>query len=58
MSFEVPEHVRPIRERVRRFIEERIVPVESLLDDSLGLGHRDQGRSVLNHRFQTAVRRG
>jgi alkylation response protein AidB-like acyl-CoA dehydrogenase len=33
MSFEVPEHVRPIRERVRRFIEERVYPVESLLDD-------------------------
>ena len=33
MSFEVPEHVRPIRERVRRFIEERVYPVEPLLDD-------------------------
>ena len=33
MSFEVPEHVRPIRERVRRFVEERVYPVESLLDE-------------------------
>jgi alkylation response protein AidB-like acyl-CoA dehydrogenase len=33
MSFEVPEHIRPLRERVRRFIEERIYPVESILDD-------------------------
>jgi acyl-CoA dehydrogenase len=33
MSFEVPEHVRPIRERVRRFVEERVYPVETLLDE-------------------------
>ena len=33
MSFEVPEHVRPIRERVQRFIEERIYPVEHMLDE-------------------------
>ena len=33
MSFEVPEHVRPIRARVRQFVEERVYPVESLLDD-------------------------
>ena len=33
MSFEVPEHVRPIRARVRQFIEERIYPVEAALDD-------------------------
>jgi alkylation response protein AidB-like acyl-CoA dehydrogenase len=32
MSFEVPEHVRPIRQRVRQFIEEKIYPVESVLD--------------------------
>ncbi len=32
MSFEVPEHVRPIRDRVRAFIEERVYPVESVLD--------------------------
>ncbi len=33
MSFEVPEHVRPIRARVRRFVEERVYPVEQVLDD-------------------------
>jgi len=33
MSFEVPEHVRPIRARVRQFIEERVYPVESILDE-------------------------
>src|SRR5262245_2908882 len=32
MTFEVPEHVRPIRQRVRQFIEEKIYPVESILD--------------------------
>ena len=32
MSFAVPEHVRPLRNRVRRFIEERIYPVEHILD--------------------------
>src|SRR5215470_9647866 len=32
MSFEVPEHVRPVRERVRQFIEERIYPVEAQLE--------------------------
>jgi alkylation response protein AidB-like acyl-CoA dehydrogenase len=33
MTFAVPEHVRPVRERVRRFIEERIYPVEAVLDE-------------------------
>ncbi len=32
MSFEVPEHVRPIRERVRRFVEERVQASEPVLD--------------------------
>ena len=32
MSFEVPSHVRPIRDRVRQFIEEKIYPVEAILD--------------------------
>jgi len=32
MSFEVPAHVRPIREQVLRFVEERIYPLESQLD--------------------------
>ncbi|MDX2167606.1 MAG: acyl-CoA dehydrogenase family protein [Deltaproteobacteria bacterium] len=33
MSFVVPEHVRPLRQRVRQFIEERIYPVEPQLDE-------------------------
>lgn len=32
MSFEVPEHVRDVRARVRRFIEEKIYPLEPVLD--------------------------
>ena len=31
-SFAVPEHVRPVRERVQRFIEEHVYPVEHVLD--------------------------
>ncbi len=33
MSFEVPEHDRPIRERVRRFIEDEVYPAEGVLDE-------------------------
>src|SRR5947208_15876302 len=33
MSFEVPESVRPVRERVQRFIEERIYPVEQIIEE-------------------------
>jgi alkylation response protein AidB-like acyl-CoA dehydrogenase len=32
MGFDVPSHVRPIREKVRRFVEERIYPAEAVLD--------------------------
>ena len=32
MSFEVPEHVRPLRARVRAFIEEHVYPAEPDLD--------------------------
>jgi alkylation response protein AidB-like acyl-CoA dehydrogenase len=33
MSFEVPDHIRPIRARVKKFIEQRIYPLESALDE-------------------------
>jgi alkylation response protein AidB-like acyl-CoA dehydrogenase len=39
MSFSVPDHVRPIRERVREFIETRVYPAEEILfnrEDDLG----------------------
>jgi alkylation response protein AidB-like acyl-CoA dehydrogenase len=32
MSFDVPEHIRPLRARVQRFIEDRVYPVEAALD--------------------------
>ena len=32
MTFTVPEHVRPIREKVRAFVDERVVPAEAVLD--------------------------
>ncbi len=34
MSFDVPERVRAIRARVRAFVEERVYPVEAVLDDA------------------------
>ena len=33
MSFDVPEHIRPLRARVRQFIEQRVYPLESQLDE-------------------------
>ncbi|MBI2764384.1 MAG: acyl-CoA dehydrogenase family protein [Chloroflexi bacterium] len=50
MSFSVPEHVRPIRERVRTFIEERVYPVEPILFDHSG----EEGRRVLRGLMQEA----
>lgn len=32
MSFEVPAHIRPLRARVRQFVEERVYPLEARLD--------------------------
>ena len=33
MNFDIPEHIKPLRKKVRTFIEERVYPVESLLDE-------------------------
>ncbi len=33
MSFEVPEHVRPTREKVVRFVEDEVYPVEADVED-------------------------
>ena len=49
MSFEVPEHVIPIRKRVQQFIEERIYPVEPLLDENT-----PEARAVLQRLMQEA----
>ncbi len=33
MNFDMPEHIKPLRKQVRAFIEERVYPVENLLDE-------------------------
>lgn len=53
MSFEVPEHVRPLRARVRQFIEERIYPLESQLD-----AHGDESRLLMRRLMDEAKAAG
>ena len=68
MSFDVPDHIRPLRARVRRFIEERIYPVEQVLDRGdgearavlrelmvAGQGRRRSGRSGTRRRSAAAA---
>ncbi len=45
-----PEHVRPIRERVLRFVEERVYPVEHVLDDAYG----DEARTTMQRLMREA----
>src|SRR5260370_740903 len=40
MSFSVPEHARPLRARVLRFVEEHLYPVEQVLEDGYSEGAR------------------
>jgi alkylation response protein AidB-like acyl-CoA dehydrogenase len=47
MSFEVPEHVQPIRERVRRFIESEVYPAESVLDERGSDASRETMRGLM-----------
>ena len=54
MGFEVPEHVRPIRERVRRFVETRVQPVEAILDER----HDEKAHGVLRGLMDQAKREG
>jgi acyl-CoA dehydrogenase len=54
MSFDVPEPVRPIRARVRQFIEERVYPVETVLDER---GH-PEARVVLRRLMDEAKAAG
>ena len=51
MSFEVPEHVRPIRQRVRAFIEEKIYPVETQLEQ-----RRDPAAGALMRRLMNEAK--
>jgi alkylation response protein AidB-like acyl-CoA dehydrogenase len=50
VSFAVPEQVRPIRARVRAFVEERVYPVEHLLDDA----YADASRSTMQRLMREA----
>jgi len=45
-----PEHVRPIRERVLRFVEERVYPVEHVLDDA----YSDEARTTMQRLMREA----
>ncbi|UCE85294.1 MAG: acyl-CoA dehydrogenase family protein [Deltaproteobacteria bacterium] len=47
MSFEVPDRVREIRERVRDFIETRIYPVEPVLDEGASEAAREAMRRLM-----------
>ncbi|MFI5179755.1 MAG: acyl-CoA dehydrogenase family protein [Vicinamibacterales bacterium] len=50
MSFTVPEQVRPIRAHVRAFVEERVYPVEHLLDDA----YADEARLTMQRLMREA----
>jgi acyl-CoA dehydrogenase len=53
MSFEVPQHIRPLRAHVRRFIEQRVYPVEQVLDRGDG-----EARAVLRELMISAKAEG
>jgi len=48
MSFEVPESVREIRDRVKHFVEERCYPVEPLVEDRDDPNSREALRELMN----------
>ena len=48
MSFEIPESVRPIRERVKQFITERVYPVEHILESEDETESRTTLRRLMN----------
>jgi alkylation response protein AidB-like acyl-CoA dehydrogenase len=54
MSFEMPESVREIRERVRRFVEQKCYPAEPLLEDR----DSEEGRALLRRLMQEAKEEG
>ena len=54
MSFEVPESVREIRDRVERFVEERCYPVEALVEDR----GDEAGRAAMRRLMQEAKEEG
>ncbi len=54
MSFEVPEHVKPIRARVERFVEERCYAVEPLVEER----DSEEGREAVRRLMQEAKEEG
>ncbi len=54
MSFQVPEHVQPIRAEVQRFIEEKVYPVEDVLEER----GAEEGRKVMAGLMQAAKEAG
>ena len=54
MSFQVPEHVQPIRAEVERFIVEKVYPVEGVLEER----GTDEGRRVMAGLMQEAKEAG
>ncbi|MCP4002619.1 MAG: acyl-CoA dehydrogenase [bacterium] len=54
MSFQVPEHVKPIRAAVERFIVDRIYPVEAALEER----DTEESRRVLRGLMQAAKEEG
>jgi len=54
MSFEVPESVREIRDRVERFVEERCYPVEPLVEER----DDEAGRDAMRRLMQEAKEEG
>lgn len=54
MSFHIPEHVQEVRERVRRFVEEKCYPAEELLERR----GDDEGRKLLRALMDEAKQAG
>ncbi len=54
MSFDVPEHVKPIRSQVERFVEERCYPVEPLIEERDSV----EGREAMKRLMQEAKEEG
>ena len=54
MSFQVPDHVLPVRDAVLRFVEDRVYPVEQLLEER----GTEESRQVMAGLMQEAKQQG
>lgn len=54
LSLQIPDHVRPIRDKVLKFVEERVYPVESALEDR----NSDEAPGILQDLMQQAKEEG